>query len=147
MKILRYVAALWFLGLTVSALAQPLGPLHASAITGPAQECVAEVNAATAIDVACSIPSDAKYDFKLYAKNGVDASGGFNWVTCSTASPYLCPGVSGSWANGGELPEESGRMAIQFRIVPFSKKKAETMKIKLVPVRARLVVTYQSRSK
>jgi hypothetical protein len=107
---------------------------------------VAEVNAGTAIDVACSIPADAKYNYKLFAKNYADGDGGFKWVACSTASRFLCPGISGSWASGGVLTEEAGRMAIQFRIVPFTKKQREKEKpgSRAIAVRARLVVSYQT---
>lgn len=99
-------------------------------------ECAAEVNAGTDIDVACSIPADALYEIQLAAKNGSDSTDGFKWAVCATSAPYLCPGVSGSWASPGEFDEESGKKAIQARIVPFKGTNAPA-------VRARLTVRYQ----
>ena len=89
---------------------------------------------ASPVDVACSLPANATYDYQLFAKSGRD-NDGLNWKSCDTKPPYLCPGVDASWAWGGEIREQGGRFAVQAQLVPFY----------AANFRGRLVVSYQVR--
>jgi hypothetical protein len=117
-----------------------LGPLHAvpkDQLTGATTECIAETNATSPVDLACSLPAGSKYYFELMAKNGVNNDQSFNWKACETNPNFMCPGANGSWFGLGELQEDAGRFSVQGRIVPFTSCDGGPC-----PVRARLKVTY-----
>ena|SRR5258708_4378556 len=111
----------WFMGLglftslTFAAFQAPTQPQDANA--NRSRTCIAEVNAATPIDVACTIPGNAKFNIQLFAKNG-DESSAFDWKTCNVGGDFKCQGVAVGWANRTDVNVDSGMKAVQIRVVP-----------------------------
>jgi hypothetical protein len=106
---------------------KPLPPVHPQRVRkdqlqSPVTTCIAEVNAATPIDVSCTIPSETSfYGLYLYLKNGMDDDQGFNWKLCGDVEGDLCPGANGSWYTAENfLQEDGGQWGVQVRVVPFT---------------------------
>lgn len=112
-----------------------LNPIvQTESLSGVISECIAEVNVGTAIDVACSIPPNAKYNVALQTRADYNQSSAA-WTNCETSPNFLCPGGSDvSWWGLGWFAGEGGRTVIQARVIPIASI--------INPRRARIVVHY-----
>lgn len=117
---------------TTYGFAQSKSPAKISNLNAgqPVSTCIAEANAGSPVDLACSIPSNALYSIELFAKDGDENSGGWNWKNCQTSGAYRCPDAAAGWSGLGEIPEGgTGMKSVQARLVPDGGVKRGRLKV------------------